>query len=211
MTARLLRGCCVGAVTVALWAAPAAHAVYAGHVRSATSTVQYRGIDGHVFVFRFEVSSSGVGGTETFATLRLTLQECQRASCRPAQSYVRSLRGAEYSSSTDLSLTDVSVPLGGLRILLRWSAPAGFGAMPPAAAQGDSVASASSPAQATVLLGNDVKGGLTRFARCIDNRARVTSALTVSPGYAPPTESWPTSVPAGLAVKLRGQRYLQCV
>lgn len=211
MRTRVLFGCLAGALAMVLWTAPASNALYAGHVRSATSAVQYRGIDGHVFAFRFEVSSSGLGGSETFATLRLTLQECQRAVCRPAQSYTRKLRGGEYSSSNDLSLTDVSVPLGGLRILLRWSAPAGFGAMPPAPAQGDSVASSSSPAQATVLLGNDVKGGLTRFARCVDDRARVTSALTVSPGYVQPTESWPTSVPAGLAVKLRGQRYVQCV
>jgi hypothetical protein len=172
--------------------------------------VQYRGIDGHVFSFRFDVRSSGLGGTEQFAALRLTLQECQRSVCRPPQSYVRRLREGEYGESTDLALTDVTVPLGRLRLELRWSAPAGFGSLPPAAGQDDGVVATSSGAQATVLLGNDVHGGLARFTRCIDERARVTSAVVVSPGDGQATESWPTSVPAGLAVKIRGQRYLQC-
>lgn len=209
--ARWLRACVGACVVCVVLVSSQAEAAYVGTVRTATTQVRFRGIDGHLFGVRLDASTSGLGGTQSFAMMTMTVTECIGSRCGRPAVYTRRLRVQEHSESNDLSLSEVSLPYGRLRILARWSAPAGWGSVPPTARQQDGVAVQSqSPAQATVLIGNDVNGALQRFARCVDDRATVAHAVVATTVEMGTAGRWPDAAPPGLSAKARSQRYLTC-
>lgn len=185
-------------------------AAYAGHVRTASAAFRLRGLDGHTITLTVKVESSGLGGTTVYDDLYLAIRDCVGTRCTDSPAYRRALRSGEYSASTDLSVTTLGVPLGGLLLMVAWSSAAGFGRIPPTADTSHGVAMTTTrPADAVLLVGPSHRGALRRYARCLDPAATVASSVTLTSGTRT-AENWPATPPRGLVTKELSSRMFGC-